>query len=122
MSLIEGRSSLHNFKELKPEQAKRCVECLAELHRAKCVHGDVRPQNFVLSGENKIFIIDFGFSKFVRRANDQRLINEREQLMRELHDAGVLDHTASPPVSSVVECRTLKNETKECNYIYCIIK
>jgi tRNA A-37 threonylcarbamoyl transferase component Bud32 len=38
------------------------LECLKQMHEAKYVHQDVKPENFRCNDDGFVFILDFGLS------------------------------------------------------------
>ncbi len=42
---------------------RQCIEGLYYLHSHNVIHGDVKPQNFLISKDGKVKITDFGFSR-----------------------------------------------------------
>ena len=43
---------------------KKCIDILKELHKLNIVHKDIKVDNFMVNND-KVWLIDFGFSKFV---------------------------------------------------------
>ena len=46
---------------------RQCIEGLYYLHSHNVIHGDVKPQNFLISMDGRVKITDFGFSRAGRR-------------------------------------------------------
>ena len=46
---------------------KQIVAAVAHAHRAKVIHCDIKPDNFIVFADNQVQLTDFGFSKVARR-------------------------------------------------------
>lgn len=60
-----GRLPLKSVLMLAPQM----ISSLQFLHQMNLIHGDVKPENFMLgmgNNENKVYVIDFGLSRFYR--------------------------------------------------------
>ena len=63
---------------VKFDERKRQLEkALKEVHKCHVLHGDIKEDNFLVTSDGEIYVIDFGFSKIT--------VNESE-LERELND------------------------------------
>lgn len=57
ISYIDGEHA--SFKERGPEIEK----ALQEVHNCQVLHGDIKEDNFLVTSDGSIFVIDFGFAK-----------------------------------------------------------
>lgn len=83
------RTYLHNHPELSEPQIALFVQdicfCVQKMHEAGFIHGDIKPQNFVFSGDGHLRLIDFGISK--------RMEGDTTMIFREM-PAGTLKYMA----------------------------
>jgi len=67
MEFVEGKQVkqvLGNAsKKKKQELCVRIGELIGKLHRHGVIHGDLTTSNMILSGEGKIFLVDFGLGE-----------------------------------------------------------
>jgi TP53 regulating kinase-like protein len=67
MELIRGKQIkhiLHNqSREERADLCRRIGELVAKLHSHNIIHGDLTTSNFILSNENRLFLIDFGLAE-----------------------------------------------------------
>jgi serine/threonine protein kinase len=70
MELVEGKSlkdifeekKRFSWKEFKPVYFE-ILEAIRLLHRYEIIHRDIKPSNIIVSGDNKVKILDFGLAK-----------------------------------------------------------
>lgn len=62
MEYIEGETPT-SFEELDCNVQNKCMESLRWLHSTSRIHGDVRPQNFIVTKDGNVTIIDLGLSR-----------------------------------------------------------
>jgi tRNA A-37 threonylcarbamoyl transferase component Bud32 len=103
---VEGCKRIEQFEEMCVSEAKGCVAALSELHKHRCLHGDIREQNFIVSRDesgnhnDQVFIIDFGFSNFLTQNtsscsdDDDAFDEEMTHLMTMFPQHNLLEHTA----------------------------
>lgn len=70
-SYIDGVTVKFNEKKRQLEKA------LKEVHKCHVLHGDIKEDNFLVTSDGKIYVIDFGFSK---------ITVEESELEKELND------------------------------------
>lgn len=73
---IPGKA-FRSFRHMSEKQRELCKKALDQLHKRGVLHGDVRPDNFVIDGEERAVIIDFGFSVLIE--------NPKERSKNEFH-------------------------------------
>ena len=85
--LVDGQTLADVIKvPLSVEQAVELgvdlADALTELHRASIVHRDLKPSNVILrrgpDGQTRAVIVDFGISRLVREASDERAVDVAE--------------------------------------------
>lgn len=42
----------------------QCIRCLSSIHEHYVIHRDIKPQNFMLNQQKRLFLIDFGLATF----------------------------------------------------------
>jgi tRNA A-37 threonylcarbamoyl transferase component Bud32/ActR/RegA family two-component response regulator len=52
------------------EYAKQIATALGVIHQAGIVHRDIKPSNCMLTGDNRLVLIDFGLARIRRRPSD----------------------------------------------------
>lgn len=71
MDLVDGKEVLDTIAEqpsgcYTEDDAKnlfrQIIEGIAYLHQQNVVHRDIKPQNLLVTAENKLFIMDFNVS------------------------------------------------------------
>lgn len=64
LSLKEKRNE-GSFAEMQLERMAKCAcNILQNIHTSEIIHGDIKPENFILDrDEKKLYLIDFGFSR-----------------------------------------------------------
>ena len=67
MEFVEGKQMKQVLpKVTRKDQQKLCLrigELIGKMHRHGLVHGDLTTSNMILTGENKIFLVDFGLGE-----------------------------------------------------------
>jgi len=80
MEFVEGETlrdrlgrpiTLENFLNL----GIQCSEALVAAEQAGLVHGDIKPENIMLTPEDQIKILDFGLAKNLRQSNANSTID-----------------------------------------------
>jgi len=70
MRFIEGKHVKKVLGRLRPERRRRiCVEIgrmVGRLHGAGIVHGDLTTSNMIITGEGRIYLVDFGLGSYDR--------------------------------------------------------
>jgi TP53 regulating kinase-like protein len=70
MRFIEGKQVKKVLGRLRPERRRRiCVEIgrmVGRLHGAGIVHGDLTTSNMIITGEGRIYLVDFGLGSYDR--------------------------------------------------------
>ncbi len=73
INLFDHINNYNSTKELSEIEArsivKKCMQCIISCHKYNIVHGDVKPQNFVLD-EQGVKVIDFGCAKHLAHKNE----------------------------------------------------
>lgn len=59
------------------ERKRQLEKALKEVHKCHVLHGDIKEDNFLVTSDGKIYVIDFGFSKITM---------EESELEKELND------------------------------------
>jgi eukaryotic-like serine/threonine-protein kinase len=82
IDFIEGKtlsSSIKSRKILKKnklEISKQIIEAIAHLHHNNIIHGDIHARNFMLTPDNKVVLIDFGFSHDLKNNSKTQIFNK----------------------------------------------
>jgi TP53 regulating kinase-like protein len=67
MEFVEGKQMKQVLPKVsRKDQQKLCLrigELIGKMHRHGLVHGDLTTSNMILTGENKIFLVDFGLGE-----------------------------------------------------------
>jgi serine/threonine-protein kinase len=72
MQYVEGRTLADVIRDEPPdlkqvlELAEQIVSALAAAHAAGIIHRDIKPQNIVVTAEQKVKMLDFGLAKLVQ--------------------------------------------------------
>ena len=73
MEYIEGQdieSYLTNYPQNINDIFRQCIDGFVHLEKCKVLHRDIRPLNILVSNDDKLKIIDFGFGKQVNQEKD----------------------------------------------------
>ncbi|MEM3545846.1 MAG: Kae1-associated kinase Bud32 [Candidatus Bathyarchaeia archaeon] len=77
MSFIEGMRIREILSKLNVEERVRNVEIVGvytgKLHEAGIQHGDLTTSNMILTGDGRIFLLDFGLSTFTNDVEDMAI-------------------------------------------------
>ena len=67
MEFVEGKQMKQLLNGFSPKEraevSSRVGELIARLHRHGVIHGDLTTSNMILSGDGKIFLVDFGLGE-----------------------------------------------------------
>jgi eukaryotic-like serine/threonine-protein kinase len=72
-SCIKSRKIL---KKNKLNIAKQILQVFSHLHHKDIIHSDIHARNFMLTPDNKIVLIDFGFSHDLKSKNKVQIFNK----------------------------------------------
>ncbi len=72
-SCIKSRKIL---KKNKLNIAKQIIQVFSHLHHNDIIHSDIHARNFMLTPDNKIVLIDFGFSHDLKNKNKTQIFNK----------------------------------------------
>lgn len=81
MEYIEGETlrsrlarpiTIQEFKKI----AEQCLSALVEAHRKNVKHGDIKPENIMLSVEGNLKLCDFGLATWVRGSDGETTAND----------------------------------------------
>jgi Kae1-associated kinase Bud32 len=96
-------------------------EKIGLMHASNVIHGDLTTSNMILSGDKKIYFIDFGLSFFSNKAEDkavdlhllrQTLESKHHTIWRECFDAAVRGYKKTCPAAGDVLKRFEKVESR----------
>ncbi len=68
MEYVEGQTLRHRLKQPIPSQefftiAAQCCEGLQAAHEKSIIHGDIKPENIMITPGNRVKILDFGVAR-----------------------------------------------------------
>jgi tetratricopeptide (TPR) repeat protein/predicted Ser/Thr protein kinase len=85
MEYIEGETLRHRLKGPIPSDeffliAAQCCEGLQAAHEKGIVHGDIKPENIMLTPNRRVKILDFGVARRAWRANPEAATHSMETM------------------------------------------
>ncbi len=83
MEYVEGQTLRCRLEQpLKMDEffsiAAQCVDALAAAHQAKILHGDVKPENIMLTPTGQVKILDFGIAHRIVERDDETTLETLE--------------------------------------------
>jgi eukaryotic-like serine/threonine-protein kinase len=82
IDFVDGKtlsSSIKSKKILKKSKfaiSKQIIAAIAHLHHNEIIHGDIHARNFMLTPDNNLFLIDFGFSHDLKNTSETQIFNK----------------------------------------------
>jgi serine/threonine-protein kinase len=85
MEYIEGETLRHRLKQpISTDEffaiATQCCEGLQAAHEKGIIHGDIKPENIMLTSNRRVKILDFGVARRAFRANPEEVTRSMETM------------------------------------------
>lgn len=86
---IEGGIKYDDFSEMPRNALEACRDAIVRMHKTNLYHDDLEGQSFIVQNDNKAYLIDFRYSKFVKQK--KKLQEEMEAFLNETKLYSLID-------------------------------